>query len=725
MNNELTFFATCPKGLEDLLVDEVKTLAEVKVRSTVGGVYFYATLKTAYGLCLWSRVANRVLLILNDPDESPPIATELALYSTAADVAWEDHMDASTSFSVDFIGKNKAIQNTQFGAVRVKDAIVDRMRAKTGDRPSVDKQNPQLKIQARLTKGKVQLGLDLCGVSLHQRGYRTEQGAAPVKENLAAAILLRSGWLAHAKAGNGLIDPMCGSGTFLVEAALMALDIAPGLYRERFGFHNWKQHQPNIWEALRTEAEDRSAKGKAAGDALKIVGIDEDKRVLNFASNNIKRAGLSAWIELDEQGIQDFQRPSKFAYSTGLVICNPPYGERLGQVEQLRTTYQNLGKVIKEACAGWQLAIFTGNPDLAKEMRLRPKKSNKFLNGSLPCELYLYDLLSADEAVLRKDREGAAAKEHLTENTQMVVNRLRKNIRKISKWIKKNQINAYRIYDADMPEYSAAVDVYDGKIHLQEYAAPKNIPEETTNKRLRELLQAVAYVFEVNITDIAVKTRRRNRGKSQYEKFETRSEFQVVHEGSARFKVNLWDYLDTGLFLDHRLLRLRLANESHGKRFLNLFCYTATATVHAALGGAASSVSVDMSNTYLDWANRNFELNHINISKHELIQEDCLKWLASCRQGFDLILLDPPTFSNSKKMEGVLDIQRDHVTLVKRCMEILTPGGKLYFSNNLRGFKLDATLKESFKIEDISETTIDTDFERNKKIHHCYLIEQL
>lgn len=722
MNSDLTFFATCPKGLEDLLADEVMALESVKTRTTVGGVYFSSELKVAYGLCLWSRVANRVILILNDPETSPPLSTELELYSTAADVAWEDHMDANTTFSVDFIGKNKAIQNTQFGAVRVKDAIVDRMREKTGDRPSVSKQDPQLRIQARITKGKVQLGLDLCGVSLHQRGYRTEQGSAPIKENLAAAILMRAGWPKLAKQGQGLIDPMCGSGTFLIEAALMALDVAPGLFRERFSFENWKQHEPEIWRELVSDAEKRSETGKAGGEDLRIVGVDGNKRVLGNASNNIERAGLSSWVGLEEQEISHFQRPAVFAYGTGLVMCNPPYGERLGQIEELKDTYRNLAQVVKSACTGWQLGVITSNPELAKEMRLRPKKINKFLNGSIPCDLYMYDILSSNDSTLREDRPGEV-KERLPENVQMIANRLRKNLRKLSTWIKQNQTTAYRVYDADMPEYSAAVDYYDGKIHLQEYAAPKDIPEATTTKRLRELMHAVANVFEVKITDIALKTRKRNRGKSQYEKLEARSDFHNVVEGNALFRVNLWDYLDTGVFLDHRLLRLRLANESRGKRFLNLFSYTGTATVQAALGGALSSVSVDMSNTYLDWAEHNFQINKINASKHELVNSDCMTWLASCRQGFDLILLDPPTFSNSKKMDGVLDIQRDHVSLIRRCVELLTLGGKLYFSNNLRGFKLDESLSEDFKIEDISDATIDVDFMRNRKIHHCYLIE--
>jgi len=405
------------------------------------------------------------------------------------------------------------------------------------------------------------------------------------------------------------------------------------------------------------------------------------------------------------------------------VVCNPPYGERLGEVEALKETYLAIADMSKRQFPGWTLAVFTGNPELAREMRLRPKRVNKFFNGPLPCELYAFELLSVEQATLRRDRD-LVREEDLSEGALMVANRIKKNLRKLVAWLKTAETSAYRVYDADLPEYAAAVDLYDGMVHVQEYAAPKTIPEEVSQRRLRELLSAVAYVFAVSQKNIAVKTRQRNRGAQQYEKLDESGEFSIVNEGQCKFWVNLHDYLDTGLFLDHHPLRRRLFADARGKRFLNLFCYTATATVHAALGGASQSVSVDMSNTYLDWAARNFSLNSINRDRHQLVQADCLKWLNQCRQGFDLIMLDPPTFSNSKRMEGVLDVQRDHVAMIKRCMELLNPGGKLYFSTNLRSFKLDFDSLDGFSVEDISAQTIDVDFSRNPKIHRCFLLQQ-
>lgn len=722
---ESSFFATCPRGMEDLLAKELENLSISDYQITVGAVYFNGPLRAAYALCLWSRVANRVMLQLNDPRASPPIATELALYTAVSQVSWEEHMSGDTTFAVDFIGTNEAINNTQFGAVRVKDAVVDRMRTKIGRRPDVDRQQPQLRIQARLAKGQLQLGLDLSGTSLHQRGYRLEQGAAPLKENLAAGILLRLGWPEMAKSGAVLVDPMCGSGTLLIEAALIAKNIAPGLLRmdsgsDTWGFTYWLHHQPEVWREL----VDQARNVQAPETELRFWGADENAKILQFARANAARAGVEGMMGFSQSSLVQFQRPAQFSSRTGLLVCNPPYGERLGEFDTLKQTYLELAEISKKHFPGWQLAVFTGNPDLAREMRLRPKRINKFLNGTIPCELLLYDLLSVEQATLRRDRDEVQT-EDLSEGAQMVANRLRKNLRKLVPWLKNANTNAYRVYDADLPEYAAAVDLYNGQVHVQEYAAPKTINEDAAQRRLRELISAVAHVFAVSPARIALKTRQRNKGKQQYEKIQNNQDFFVVEEGAARYWVNLRDYLDTGLFLDHRPLRRMIYEQAHAQRFLNLFCYTASASVQAVLGGASQTVSVDMSHTYLDWAKRNFELNNIRSSRHELIQEDCLKWLDQCRQGFDLIMLDPPTFSNSKRMEGVLDIQRDHVVLVRRCMELLNPGGKLYFSTNLRTFKCDFETLSEYDVKDISASTLDEDFSRNPKIHHCFLIQHL
>lgn len=741
MQAATTYFASCPKGLEALLSEELLTLGVENLRPTAAGVYFAGDLGIAYKACLWSHFANRVLLPLGKWD----INSGDALYQVAIEQAWEDHLAPEASFVVDFVGTNAAIRNSQFGALRIKDAIVDRLRRIHGRRPNVDKTNPDLRINAHLARGKLNLSLDLSGTSLHRRGYRTEQGAAPLKENLAAAILQRAGWPQIAAEGGSLLDPMCGSGTFLVEAAWMAADIAPGLLRQRFGFEQWLQHDAARWMQLRADAQSRKEQGLARG-LPEIRGYDADPRVLDAALGNIERAGMEEWIRISRKPVAEFKKPTHKLLQRGLMLCNPPYGERLGEKEALRDLYRTLGLVAKRELPGWQLGVFTGNPQLGQELRLRPRHKYKFFNGTIASELLLFDLLSEDAARLRhdstddlaatgqalgsgsevEDPEIAAATPRpvLSAGAQMVANRLRKNLKRLSKWAHKENIHCFRVYDADMPEYAAAIDLYNQRVHLQEYAPPKTVDEEAAYRRWQELLAATAQVFECEPAAIVVKTRQRNRGKQQYQKLGEvdASHFFPVKEGPCELLVNLQDYLDTGLFLDHRPLRKRIAAQVFGKSFLNLFCYTATATVHAALAGAKETVSVDMSRTYLDWARKNFALNNIGERRHQLIHADCLQWLSECRRGFDLIMLDPPSFSNSKRMDDVLDVQRDHVDLIKRCAELLTAKGVLYFSTNLRRFKLDAEALGSLDIKDISRETLDPDFAQNPKIHQCFEI---
>ena len=731
------YFITCPKGLEGLLVDELRTLGVEDCRETIAGAYFTGDLKDAYRVCLWSRLANRVLLPLTKCE----VMDDRGLYRGVAELIWEKHVHPDSVICVDFIGTNDAIRNTQFGAQVVKDAIVDRVRDVTGERPSVSKSNPDLRINVRLARNIAYVSLDLSGDSLHRRGYRLGQGGAPLKENLAAAVLQRAGWAEIAAAGGSLIDPMCGSGTFLIEAAYIAADIAPGILREKFGFEGWAKFNPDDWAPLKADASERKERGLAAFN-LDMFGYDIDPRVIDSAEQNAEAAGLSGRLNFTVKSMHDLKKPTHKAIADGLLICNPPYGERLGEINALRDDYLALATVAKAELPGWQMGIFTGNADLGKAMRLRPKKKYKLFNGTILSELLLFDLLSADKATLRKDireisgevgtyaEQAVAIKklDDLSSGALMVANRLKKNRQRLGKWAKKNDIFCFRLYDADMPEYSAAIDIYNDKIHVQEYQAPSSIDELKAETRFQELLDAISCVFELPPSDIFVKTRRRNKGKSQYEKnsdYRDNSErdFLEVQEGNARLLVNLSDYLDTGLFLDHRPLRRMIASSIAGKSFLNLFCYTASATTLAALGGAKSSVSVDMSNTYLDWAKRNFQLNTIRETNHALVRADVFQWIKDCRQGFDVIMLDPPTFSNSKKMDDVLDVQKDHVALIKRCMELLNPNGVLYFSNNLRSFKMDVDAFFAFNIKDITRQTIDVDFEKNPKIHHCWTIQ--
>jgi 23S rRNA (guanine2445-N2)-methyltransferase / 23S rRNA (guanine2069-N7)-methyltransferase len=322
---------------------------------------------------------------------------------------------------------------------------------------------------------------------------------------------------------------------------------------------------------------------------------------------------------------------------------------------------------------------------------------------------------------------------NLSQGAQMFANRLTKNLKHLSKWIKRDAIDCYRLYDADMPEYAVAVDVYESIlpensrwVHVQEYEAPKNIDKQKAQQRLDEVLQVIPKILNVAPEQVFLKVRRQQKGSEQYEKLASKQQFYQVMEGGHRFWVNFTDYLDTGLFLDHRITRAMLTPLASGKRFLNLFAYTGSATVYAAAGGAISTTTVDMSNTYLQWARRNMEANNFSGQQHQYVQADCLQWLerAPERAQYGLIFLDPPSFSTSKRMEGTFDVQRDHVALLKKTLALLQPDGVLIFSNNLRSFKLDYDAPNEWNIKDISKATVPKDFERNPKIHQCWEIKK-
>ena len=745
------YFAACPKGLEGLLLQELQALGAQDTRETVAGVYFEGDLRLAYRACLWSRLANKILL----PLASFEVNSQEDLYEGVRALPWQEHLSPSGSLLVDFVGSNDAIRNTQFGALKVKDAIVDALRDFSGVRPNVAKRDPDLLVNARLSKNKLVLSIDLSGESLHRRGYRLKQGGAPLKENLAAGVLIRAGWPEIAAQGGALLDPMCGSGTFLIEAALIAADIAPGLGRASFGFERWLNHRNDIWLELREEAHQRKKLGLAKVNLPEIRGYDADVRVVRAAEENIISAELDHWLRVSRKELAEFKKPTHRAMEFGLVLSNPPYGERLGEVESLKLLYAHLGERLRNEFPGWRAGVFTGNPELGKQMGLRADKKYKFFNGTIASELLMFSINSdafvqsrveQDDRFSKDDEKRAAAEQKvkaaakeeqaaaLSNGAQMLANRLQKNLKQLEKWASKNHISCYRLYDADMPEYAAAIDIYRGQTqpnrapqlyaHVQEYAAPKSVDEDRAAARFAEIEAAVPYALDIPIAHISYKQRRRNKGSSQYEKLNERptGDLFSVQEGQAKLHINLWQYLDTGLFLDHRPVRLMIADMAKDKRFLNLFCYTATASVHAALGGARYTVSVDMSNTYLNWARKNFALNGLSESRNRLEQADCLQWLESNDQQFDLILLDPPSFSNSKRMEDVLDVQRDHVDMIHNAMRALSEQGTLIFSNNLRSFKLDAEALAAYSIEDISARTIDEDFKRNGKIHQCWLI---
>jgi 23S rRNA (guanine2445-N2)-methyltransferase / 23S rRNA (guanine2069-N7)-methyltransferase len=337
--------------------------------------------------------------------------------------------------------------------------------------------------------------------------------------------------------------------------------------------------------------------------------------------------------------------------------------------------------------------------------------------------------------VLAVRQDDTCDADNLSENARMLFNRLQKNQQKLAPWLKQHNISCYRLYDADMPEYAFAIDVYRNEetgqlhVHLQEYAPPKTVDELGAARRREETQLAVSAALALPLHRVHLKKRERQKGENQYQKREQTADDQrfQVNESGHTFWVNLETYLDTGLFLDTRPVRQLLARKARGKRFLNLFAYTASATVYAAKAGAASSLTIDMSATYTDWSRHNFAANAVDTRKHKLETADCLQWLEQATEQFDLIYLDPPTFSNSKRMQSSFDVQRDQVNLIGYALDLLSEDGELVFVTNHQRFKLqeDVFLEHGWQPENITAQTLDRDFQRSSKIHQCWLFRRV
>ncbi len=739
------FFASCSKGLEDILVHEFEHLGLSGIKVANGGVHFEGELKQAYMACLWSRVASRVLLKLSDFS----VENEDDLYAAIKMIDWSEHMQVNNRFAIDCFSSHHAINNSHYATLRIKDAIVDQFKDATGLRPDVGRDRPDIRINVYLSDRECIAYLDLSGEALHMRGYRQTTGAAPLRETLAAAMLYRAKWRDFANRGEPLFDPMCGSATLLIEAAMIAANMAPGLLRDYYGFMGWKQFDPALWQEIYQQAKQGL---EQRIECLPVInGCDYSASVLAIAKRNIKAAGFTSQIQLE---LADATKiiPS-IASAQGLLITNPPYGKRLGQIQLLRTLYLRLGKTLKQSFPGWTAAVFTSEDALAKSIGLRAFHKNTLYNGAIKCTLYQYhinalNLHASDDTEEQKQISSSAnsydtnlsninqsEKNRQEENKQvtviavneharMFVNRLKKNYKHLKKWARKNNISCYRVYDADIPQYSVAIDIYENWVHVQEYEAPKTIDKTTAFKRLNDVIDVVADILEVDQDKVVLKVRKKQSGDEQYQKQDSKGRTMTAHESGLIFRVNLYDYLDTGLFLDHRNTRNLISSLAKGKTFLNLFAYTGSASVYAAAGGASRTTTIDMSNTYIQWAEENCRINGFSDKTHQFLRKDCIQWVWDAKragQVFDLIFLDPPTFSNSAKMQNTFDIQRDHAELIKLVMRLLSENGRLIFSTNARKFRLEKNLLDDYAVREITTLTVTEDF-RRKPLHRCWCL---
>ncbi|MGL4826935.1 MAG: bifunctional 23S rRNA (guanine(2069)-N(7))-methyltransferase RlmK/23S rRNA (guanine(2445)-N(2))-methyltransferase RlmL [Vibrionaceae bacterium] len=704
------FLAVTSRGLEHLLADEITELGGENVKIQNAGVRFSAPDAVLYRCCLFSRMASRFIWILSEFS----VKNDLDLYLGAQAVRWPTYFHHEKRIVVDFNGTNSEIRHNQYGALKVKDAIVDSFTRAKLPRPSIDKEQPDLRIHARLIKEKLVLGIDVVGASLHQRGYRTQAGAAPLKETCAAALVKKSGW----QPGTPLLDPMCGSGTLLIEAALMAAQIAPGLKRKRWGFTALHHFDAQVWQEQSVLAAVQSKRNKAQYSGH-FYGFDSDSALLAVAKANAARAGVADLITFAHADATSLERPQGF--ERGTILCNPPYGERLSTTPALIALYTQFGVQLKKHFTGSTAAIYSSSDELLSCLRMRAADNFKLNNGALECVLKIYPITQPITAS-SEAAAGSAAPD--------LANRLRKNSKKFTKWAKEQQLDCYRLYDADLPEYNVAIDCYKDQLVIQEYSAPSSIDPEVARRRLLDVVRTVVEVMDVSANQVILKTRTKQKGANQYQKLSQTNRFMLVQEYGVDLEVNLHDYLDTGLFLDHRLTRKWLGSMAKGKDFLNLFAYTGSASVHAAVGGARTTTTVDMSKSYLAWAQRNFEHNQAKINgridkEHRFIHADCLQWLEQEKGRYDLIFIDPPTFSNSKRMHDSFDVQRDHLKLLTRLKELLKPDGCIVFSNNKRHFKMDmeGLVQANLSAVSLSHKTLPFDFERNKHIHNSWLIQ--
>ena len=744
----LDLIITCADGLEAPLQTELTSFGIASEIKSTGRLAVTGTLRDLYTICLWSRVASRVLMLIKRKNINTEYDVAEQLYGLAKSVDWTEQFKLEQTFAIRLSVDKRVAVSQQFAMLRIKDAIADTFNEVYDSRPNVDSKNPDFSVFATVNDKQAELYLDLSGTSLHRRGYRVAMTEAPLKENLAAALLYSAGWHKKNEEGNAplynaLIDPMCGSGTFIIEALLMHCDYAVGIDKaaNQFGFYQWQYHDDALWQQMIDDAQTRFRDALAITneqpDTLPLIlGFDADSGAILATEKNLIAAGLQdllPLLDLETRALDQLSSVLKPLVDDGrlsnpLVITNPPYGERLGDEEMIKPLYHALGLILQDSFAGIDIdpmvGILAANVEQVDILPIKEPKTLRCHNGAITVYFRYGTLIAGQTGNLVSRFE---KREIEVEEGQDFINRLQKNLAKLKKLAKKDTVSNLRVYNADLPDFKVAVDLYGDYVHVQEYAPPKTIPPETAKKRFNLALMGIREVFGINREQIFIKTRARQSGNDQYSKqgnTEKRGKFYVAREDGAYFYVNFTDYLDTGLFIDHRNMRARIKDNSRNKSVLNLFAYTCTASVHAALAGAKKVTSVDLSQNYLDWGKQNFVLNGLDVSrnKYQFVAADIFEWIKDNTEQFDIIFIDPPTFSNSKKFQGTFDVQRDHSALINRAMNRLTSDGVLYFSNNFTRFELDEQLTERYDIVDITQKTIGFDFDVKKPIHQSFEI---
>jgi 23S rRNA (guanine2445-N2)-methyltransferase / 23S rRNA (guanine2069-N7)-methyltransferase len=691
------FFASASRGTEEVLARELQALGLQPTETVGAGVAFGSTLEDAYRACLWSRVASRILMPLADFEAADPDA----LYEGVHGMRWTDHLGPERTLAVSVAGARSPVGPSHFIALKTKDAIVDRVRAEVGSRPSVDKRRPDVRVHVHVRGVHTTVSLDLAGRGLHRRGLGRSGGVAPIRENLAAALLHMTGW--PERSGSvPLLDPMCGSGTFLVEAAGMALDVAPGLARDRTGLEGWRGHDRALWGRLRAEAKERRA--AARGREVRIRGFDASPESVEAAREVVEHAGLAGRIGVDLVELRDAEPPWADA---GTIVANPPYGARLGEAGELGPLYELLGDVLKRRFPGWSAWVLSGNRALEKRIGLRPAARHEVFNGPIRCR-FLEIPISSERV---KGDTGPAWRKPGDE-ARGFGRRFAANLKERRKWADAEGVACYRLYDADVPIFNLAVDWYDGQVRIAEYPRPRKVKSADAERRLREAFDTVAGFLLVDPADIVLQASvpdGRDRGPGQG------GSFVEVQEADLRFRIDLAGRPGTGLDLGGRLLRRWIRDRAAGCHVLDLFSGTCTASVVAARGRARSTTSVEPSETLLAWGRHNFALNRIAAERrHRFTRADPMRFLESQRdvRRYDLIVVAPPTRSRPRRTGAGFDVERDHVALLTAAARRLANDGEIVFSTNLRTLALREGELPGLRAREITEEVTPPDFAR-------------
>ncbi len=779
----IEFFASCLVGVEQALAAELKRLRVRHVRPLHGGVAFFGCPIDAERVCLWSRVASRVTAVVGRVNAGD---ADL-MYAGAYDLPWEEVVAPGAKLAVRAHGINPELRNTQFTALKVKDAICDALRSRTGARPDIDADNPDALIEVRVRENRATITFDVSGESLHRRSYfdAKDEGDAVLSCAHAAALLETVGAPEKLRAGWCLVDPACLVDFTLCEAAGIAADQAPGLLRERWGFNGWAMHDEKAWEDALADADERFEAGLSQlmreckvsdsaslpnPDRVRIAGLAPSRGSVARARRHLRNARLSAFVRIECSTDQDFgedlaivARTAKRRHGAAVLVCHVSAADSSEDEAYAMFRASRFMSAVRHALPG---SVFGLVDDRGVSSRFNDKPSfdERVGSGRIETRMQVFQEASSCQVELRLPNPEGGPDIPVEVNeakSEQFAARLRKVARERRKWAQAEGVSCYRVYDADLPEYNAAIDVYEGAgvdegatfVHIAEYQAPSSVDTLTARRRFEDLLVLTPAVLGVRPGFVYSKVRSRSRGGSQYRDAGKRSFVTHTTEEGLLFEIDLAGYLDTGLFLDHRITRRIVGEMARGKRFLNLFAYTGAATVHAAAGGAESTTTVDLSQTYLDWAQRNMRLNGFRCegapvdgrrgsrdgrtsgrerrAEHEFVRADVMPWIVDARrQGrqFDLIFVDPPTFSNSKAMgRRTWDVQRDHVELLVGVSRLLARGGEAVFSCNLRSFKpdYDELTRLGVELTEITQDTIPHDFERNARIHRCYLLRRV